>query len=472
VDPVIEEISEQLEREIDLLCRKAKAIGASIGIVRDGKLAWTYGYGYKDLAGDDAPTPDTLFRVASITKSFTATAIFMLRDRGLLDINDALATHIPEFSKAIPRKAVLEDVTLRRMMCHLSGLSCETPTGDPYWESGNWPSIEEMLDVIDQTEVVIESDSAHKYSNFAYGLLGEVIARVSGRSYVDFVTSEILQPLGMHSTAFEPSAELMSRAAVGYTRTPYEDAPRVAPHASLGGQMAAGQLYTTVEDLVLWVNLHLGPKEKDNSEDDIKDQYTDILSARSRKEMQRTQFMKEDLSSGVGMPWEIGRLHNNTVRGHGGVIQGYISQLNFIAGRRLGVITLFNRLLNTAKVNSKIIEMLSEAEDAHAAGDALKKPSPTPPEIQEYLGLYFGTFELIRKVETRNGMLHYSTSVGVGEQAGPPIALEPTDEPDSYRPTTGRQSGDLFVFNRSTEGAITSITSEAMVFRKLVQVEE
>lgn len=474
MDPVIEKVSEQLEREVSLLCQKAEAIGASIGVVRDGELVWTHGYGFKDLEGDEPPAPDTLFRVASITKSFTATAIFMLRDRGLLDINDPLATHIPEFSKAIPRKGALEDVTLRRMMCHRSGLSCTTPTGEPYWSSGNWPSMAEMLEVIDQTEVAIETDSAHKYSNLAYGLLGEVIARVSGQPYVDFVTSEILQPLGMDSTAFEPDEELMSRTAVGYQRPPYEQAPRVTSHANLGGQMSMGQLYTTVEDLARWVNLHLGPPEApeggtpaaDKKKDDP---YASILTARSRKEMQRPQFMEEDLKSGACMPWGISRSHNNTVRGHGGAIQGYGSQLHFITGRRLGVITLFNRLVNSGGINSKIIEILSEAEDEHNAQTAAKKPSPTPPEMQEYLGLYYGTFEIFVKVEYRDDSLQYSVPEGLGI---PPTVLESTDEPDTFHPATGRHSGDRLVFKRSADGAIASIDAEALMFRKLVEAGE
>ena len=483
MDAVIEKVSEQLEREVSLLCQKAKAVGSSIGIVRDGELAWTYGYGFKDLEGDESPSPDTLFRVASITKSFTATAIFMLRDRGLLNINDPLATHIPEFANAIPRKGTLEDVTLRRMMCHISGLSCITPTGEPYWDSGNWPSMAEMLEVIDQTEVAIETDSAHKYSNLAYGLLGEVIARVSGQPYVDFVTSEILQPLGMDSTAFEPNAELMSRTAIGYELTPYEEAPQVASHANLGGQMSMAQMYTTVEDLARWVNLHLGPAEaptdgtpeggKEEGGNKEEDPYPGILTARSRKEMQRPQHMEENLSSGACMPWAISRSHKNTVRGHGGMIQGYGSQLSFIKGRRLGVITLFNRVIKSKAINSKIIEILSEAEDEHsaqkAAFKAAKKPSPTPPEMQEYLGLYFGTFEGFMKVEYQDGSLHYSVRDGLET---PLTNLKPTDDPDTFRPATGRNSGDRLVFNRSSDGAVNSITNEAMVFRKLVEEGE
>lgn len=102
--PVIEKASEQLERELDLLCQKTEATGGAIGVVRDGELVWTHGYGFNDLDGDDAPAPDTLFWIASITE----TAIFMLQQRGLLSIDDPLATHIPEFTDAITRNGEVE----------------------------------------------------------------------------------------------------------------------------------------------------------------------------------------------------------------------------------------------------------------------------------------------------------------------------------------------------------------------------
>lgn len=135
VDPIIGTVSDRLEREVALLCQKAEVIGASIGVVRDGELAWTYGYGFKDLGGDEAPGSDTLFRIASITKTFTATANFQLRDRGLLELDDPLAKHIPEFAGAIQLGGDLEDVTLRRMLCHHSGMMSYAPTGETYFSS-------------------------------------------------------------------------------------------------------------------------------------------------------------------------------------------------------------------------------------------------------------------------------------------------------------------------------------------------
>ena len=462
MDAVTEKVSEQLEREVDLLCQEAKAIGAAIGVVRDGELVWTHGYGFKDLEGDDAPAPSTLFRIASITKSFTATAIFMLQERGLLNIDDALATHIPEFANAIPRKGPLEDVTLRRMMCHRSGLMNYAPTGENSWNTGTWSSMQEILDAFPQTEVSIEPDSAFKYNNLAYGLLGEVVTRVSGRPYEEFVTSEILEPLGLTSTTFEPNAELMARTAIGYMPMPYEEAPVIAPHQSLGGQIAAGQLYSTVEDLARWIKFHLGPPE--DAEED-----SPILSAAGRKEMQRPLYMQEDWSMGFGMPWWIWRQNDDTVRGHGGGIQGYSTQISFIATRRMGVIMLFNGPVTSQPIQAKIFEIVSEAEDAFDALKPGKKPTATPPELQEYLGLYHGAFETTLKFEYRDDSLQMGF---LDTPSPPPVALEPTDDPDVFRATSQRPAGDRVSFTRTASGVIRSVIVEAGEYWKLTAAGE
>lgn len=458
VDPVIETVSERLEQEVLLHCKKAETVGASFGVVRDGELVWTYGYGFKDLDGDKAPAADTLFRVASITKTFTATAIFLLRDRGLLNLDDPLARHIPEFANAIPLKGDLETVTLRRMLCHRSGLMGYAPTGEVYWDSHSWPGMSEILDVIPEIEVSIEPDSAFKYSNLAFGFLGEVIARVSGRPYDEFISSEIFEPLGLESTTFEPNAELKSRTATGYRHKPYEEAPEVTPFPSLGGQVAMGQLYSTVEDLARWIIVHLGPATGEEPD-------SDVLTARSRVEMQHPLFLEEDWSAGYALPWMMRRENDATIRGHGGAIHGFGSNISFIVGRRMGVIALFNRVFDPKEISSKIFEIVIEAEDALTVQEPNKKPSTTPPELREYLGLYHGTFEIMWKIEFRDDTLR--TTIMLGDVVAPPVVLKPTEEPDIFRAASGRLSGDRIVFTRADDGTVSGVIAEAMLFRRL-----
>ena len=456
MDSVIETVSERLEREVAILCDKADAPGAAVGIVRDGKLAWSHGYGFKNLDSEEAPGGDTLFRVASITKTFTGTAIYQLRDRGLLELDDPLVRHIPEFAGAVPRKAAIEEVTLRRMLCHHSGLMSYAPTDGRYWNTYVWPSMAEILNVIPEMEVSIEPDSAHKYSNLAFGLLGEVIARVSGQLYEGFITSELLEPLGMESTTFEPEGDLKARTATGYQGKPFEEFPDSTPYPSMGGQVAAGQLYSTVEDLARWLIFHLGHASDEESD-------STVLSTRSRKEMQRPLFMKEDWSVGYGTPWVLDRKKDEIALGHGGGIHGFGSEIRFNAKRRLGVIVLMNRMVGAQELNSKIFETMIEAEEANPASEPKKTPSQTPPELQEYLGLYHGAFGLTVKVEYGDGSLQINLFEAI---------LEKTDEPGIFRGTNGRLSGDRVVFGRSASGKVSNLILEGAQFNRLDEVPD
>ena len=175
--------------------------GLASGILREGELVWARGFGVADLAAGNRPNEKTIARVASITKTFTATAIMQLRDRGLLDLDDPVTAHLPEFGKVLETGGRVADVTLRRMLTHYSGLSAETALMS--WGAEEFPGLGEVLGALPRTEVVIAADSQWKYSNLAFGLLGEVVSRLSGADYVSYVRENVIEPLGMVSTGFE-----------------------------------------------------------------------------------------------------------------------------------------------------------------------------------------------------------------------------------------------------------------------------
>ena len=166
-------LAEALDSKLSQQFGRHRLTGLSVGLVVNSELAWSRGYGYADLVSERAPDSDTAFRVGSITKTFTATGIFQLRDQGKLGIDDPLVKHIPEFAQVEVKVGSVEQVTLRRIMCHHSGLMGESP-GD-YWETLGFPTIQEFIDRLPGTAIVIEPDSAFKYSNLAFALLGRSI---------------------------------------------------------------------------------------------------------------------------------------------------------------------------------------------------------------------------------------------------------------------------------------------------------
>ena len=186
------------ERQADRLPSVAGAV------VRKGELAWSGAAGTADYTEDRPATPETQYRIGSITKTFTATAIMQLRDAGTLNLDDRLEEHIPGIANGSP--------TLRRLLCHLSGLQREA--GEMF-VSGESPTEQDLIDSMGGIEFVLEPGQAHHYSNLAFALLGQVVAAVSGVPYTDYVDSRIIGPLGLARTTW--SRRSRSRRATSST---------------------------------------------------------------------------------------------------------------------------------------------------------------------------------------------------------------------------------------------------------------
>ena len=213
-DP-IEGVADKLEATAASFVKQQRLPGAAVGVVTGEGLVWFGGIGFADVADRRAPEPTTLYRIASITKTFTGTAIMQLRDDGRLHLDDPAVDHVSELRDGMSPFGPIETLTIRRMLSHESGLQGDPPGTDwtvPVYEG----VVARNLERIAEIGIRIPPNTQQKYSNLAYQLLGEIIARVSGMAYVDYVRDKILQPLGMASTAFEPlPEELRSRTATG-----------------------------------------------------------------------------------------------------------------------------------------------------------------------------------------------------------------------------------------------------------------
>ena len=214
------QLEEIVEKNFDL----ERDAGMAAAIVDNGEIVWFTGVGHADLESRQPPDQLTTSRVASITKTFTATAIMKLRDAGMLELEDPLVLHIPEFAAARALAGTLEGVTIKRLLTHHSGLSTETPL--PTWAKPEFPEIDRVIDAFPDTEIVIPQDSQWKYSNLGFGLLGEVVHRLTGKSYIEYVGSEIIGPLGLDYTTFDVDEVGPGRMATGYI-------PAVPPGSNL-----------------------------------------------------------------------------------------------------------------------------------------------------------------------------------------------------------------------------------------------
>jgi CubicO group peptidase (beta-lactamase class C family) len=223
------------------------------GVVIDGRVAHLSAVGVQNRETNAPVTASTVFRIASMTKSFTALAILKLRDEGKLSLEDPVSKWIPEFTRmALPTRDS-GAIRIRHLLTHGAGFPEDNPWGDQ--QLGATDS--ELTAWLKQgIPFSTAPDTQYEYSNYGFGLLGRIVSRASGVSYDDFVRAQILQPLKMTVSTLEPSQVPDANRAVGYRRTPdgsYLEEPPL-PHGAFG---AMGGLLTSANDLARYVAFQL-----------------------------------------------------------------------------------------------------------------------------------------------------------------------------------------------------------------------
>ena len=243
--------------EIDRIFRAyaadQKIPGMIWGLVIDGRLAHVASVGVRERTANSPIAPTTAFRIASMTKSFTALAIMKLRDDGKLSLEDPVSKWIPEFAKmALPTRDSAP-LRVRNLMSHSGGFPEDNPWGDQ-----QLAATEAELDSWLRAGIPFSTvpGTRYEYSNYAFGLLGRIVAKASGMDYERYMREQILSPLGMNATTFQFSQVPEASRAIGYRLKPdgtYAEEPPL-PHGAFG---AMGGLLTTAEDMGKYVVFHL-----------------------------------------------------------------------------------------------------------------------------------------------------------------------------------------------------------------------
>lgn len=450
----------QIEQMVRRALQRHRLPGIALGIVRSDELAWFGGFGRADLEHDAAPTLDSLARVASVSKTFTATAIMQLRDEGLLDLDEPLVKHIPEFVEVQIRKGSLEAVTLRRLLTHRSGLTTEAPLDG--WGALNFPTRDEILAALPATEVVIPQDSAWKYSNLAYGLLGEVIQRASGQPYEAYIQQHLFNPLAITSATFDLDDEHQARRMTGYNPTPYQARPEPAAYAHLRGLAAAGQLHASVADLAKWVSLQFRTGNRPRAG-------AQVLDGTSLAEMHHPQYIENDWSSAQCLGWRATRVGEHVYHNHGGGIHGFGTQVWFNKPVQTAAILFINMWpphggLDLAR---EVLELIVSADETREVVGPATDFSPVPEHYRRLLGTYCATPGIWVNIEWRGGALRLTVPEGKASSLHAPAALGPTDSQREFLVHGGRGSGEKAVFAFDDTGEVLSYALGAFVFCKL-----
>jgi CubicO group peptidase (beta-lactamase class C family) len=303
--------------------------GVSIGIVHDQELIWAKGYGYADLEKKIPATPATAYRIASITKLFTATAVLQLRDAGKLQLDDPVAKHLSWFH--------LRDtfdgspvITIRHLLTHTSGLPRELNA--LYWDSMSFPEHEEFVKMFQEASTILPRETELKYSNIAFNILGEVVASVSGKAYPEYVREQILEPLDMSGTEVIPHEDMPTLAAGYGFRKPGQ--PRqIQPFTDKKAMAPSGNIASTVEDLARFLSLQFRDSAAGGAQ---------ILRGSTLKEMHRVHWLRPNWKSGWGLGWGVVRVDDEVRIRHGGSVPGYKTLVSAVPASKFGVIVLTN----------------------------------------------------------------------------------------------------------------------------------
>ena len=304
--------------------------GLAIGLVYDQELIWQRGFGEADRTQHTPVTAQTVFRIASITKLFTSTAILQLRDAGHLQLDDPVVRHLPWFTIQNDH-ADGPPITIRALLTHTAGLPREA--GSPYWNDFAFPSRQQMQATLPNQKTVFPVAKEWKYSNLGLTLAGEIVAALAGIPYADYVQHHILTPLEMHQTYVLPQPTTPN-LAVGYSRRlPGSLERSISPFSDTAGIAPSANMASCVEDLARFAALQFRTGPAGGKQ---------ILSGHTLGEMQRMHWLEPDWAAGWGLGFRITRQFGKTFVGHGGAVQGYRTQIQLCPADKFGVVVLTN----------------------------------------------------------------------------------------------------------------------------------
>lgn len=369
-----------IDRLMRDFAQRSNVPGIAYGIVIDGQLAHVGVSGVRDVAAQAPVDTATVFRIASMTKSFTAAAILQLRDAGQLSLDDPVERYIPELATLRSPTTDSPRITIRHLLSHSEGFPEDNPWGDQQLAATDDEMAQMMRAGIPFSTA---PGTAYEYSNFGFAILGRIVARVSGMPYARYVRERILVPLGMTVTTLEASSVPAARLAHGYRRQDgawLEEAQ--LPDGAFG---AMGGMLTSAADLGRWVGFMLDAWPPRDGEEG------GVLGRASRREMQQVwrfngAFAGKDSAGAVflsagGYGYGLGVRQTCRFRSsvsHTGGLPGFGSLMRWLPDHGVGIVAMGNlTYTGWGNVAEQALELL-----AGTGGLEPRQPQPAPVLVQ------------------------------------------------------------------------------------------
>jgi CubicO group peptidase (beta-lactamase class C family) len=357
--PELKALIERLDGRASAELAKDKVGSVTVGVVSGSHLVWTKSYGLADVEKKIPATADTVYRIGSITKQFTALMLLQLVQEGKVHLSDPVEKYFPEVNKIQGRLPNAPPITLVQLATHTSGLEAEPENLEKYLEGpvSEWEKV--LIAALPQTRYADEPGTLFAYSNVGYAILGAALSRAAGQPYTEYVKQRIFLPLGMKDSFFEPDDKIRSRISRGYIneegKLDTETAER--EHQGRGYKVPNGAIYSTVGDMAKFVAFEMG--------EDV----PQVLKKETLEEsFERLVTVNPGFKRGYGIGFQVLRLGDVILYGHSGGLAGYQAEAYFNRGSRIGVIILRNGIGGSFSTNA----LLRAAFEAPPAGSSPK----------------------------------------------------------------------------------------------------
>jgi len=419
--PASDELQAKVDERLNGLVKTGGFSGAVL-IAREGRVLVSKGYGMANLEDETPNTPQTKFRLGSITKQFTSTAIMMLQEQGKLNTQDSICKYVTDCP------AAWQAVTLHHLLSHTGGVANFTSFPDYPKTMRQSTTVEALIARFKDKPLDFQPGEKWSYSNSGYVLLGQVIEKVSGKSYEAFLQDNIFTPLGMTNTGYDHNTRVLLHRAAGYE--PQGTGLANAAYLDMTIPFSAGALYSTVEDLYLW------------------DQalYTEKLISKKSLDLMFTP-----VKNNYGYGWGSDSQYGLKRVAHGGGINGFVTFIaRYPEAKALVVVLCNNVRSNPAAISTDLAKL--------ALADRMTLPVgiKVSPEI---LNRYAGRYQVDRNIA--NLVLEFSVDNGelwIKPGGGEKHKVLAQSE-NVFLDEGGRNS--LLTFTKDADGKYSSIAIEA-----------
>ncbi len=374
--------------------------GLSVAVARDQHLLWTQGFGFSDAAQQIPATPETLYRVGQLASLFTVTAALQLVEQGKLDLNRPLTHYLPEFQIASHGEEATP-ITILHLMTHHAGLPAN------HWQGYYVPSSESFLTQLAAEYTLFPPNQLYYYSNVGIALLGEVVARESGVPIDQYLTTQVLKPLDMHLSTFQPTEAMKPLVSSGF-----DALGKIVPPFVVRDDAAVG-LYSNALELSRFMQMMFAQGQRGQ---------TSVLSAQMVETMLTAQnaALSTNRDDDAGLGWVIQKWQpglSGFAAGLNGIIPPFYSAMLIFPEVELGIVLLTNSS-SVEVVNALIDEVSSVFLEAERGlpdvNTALYSPpiDLAPSVLKDYEGTYVfqdGTNFMVLNVQLENDQLHAQT---------------------------------------------------------------